>query len=146
MKRMAASNVLIIGVKGLGVEIGKQSGTHFPRLRIHAPPCSQKRRLGGCQVCDSVRSRASPGARLGHAGELSIQVDSGLVAHGLQFFLRESDVGKPRAAATLPRLAELNAYVPVRDLGGSAGQEITVDLIKGFQASCTLSVGCMRVV
>ena len=50
----------------------------------------------------------------------------------MQFFLRQEDIGKPRAAATLPRLAELNAYVPVRDLGGKAGEEITVDLIRGF--------------
>ena len=27
---------------------------------------------------------------------------------GAQFFLREDDVGKPRAAVTQPRLAELN--------------------------------------
>jgi ubiquitin-activating enzyme E1 len=33
----------------------------------------------------------------------------------------------------LPRISELNAYVPVRDLGGLAGQEITVDLIQPFQ-------------
>ena len=51
-----------------------------------------------------------------------------------QFFLRESDIGKPRAEATLPRLAELNAYVPVRVLSSGPGQEISPDLIKGFQA------------
>ncbi|KAG1755957.1 hypothetical protein EDB19DRAFT_1663894 [Suillus lakei] len=51
-----------------------------------------------------------------------------------QYFLREEDIGKPRAAATLPRLAELNAYVPVRNLGGNAGQAISVDLIQPFQA------------
>ena len=51
----------------------------------------------------------------------------------MQFFLREGDVGRSRASASVPRLAELNAYVPVRDLGGQAGQEITVDLVKGFQ-------------
>ena len=51
-----------------------------------------------------------------------------------QFFLRESDIGKPRAEATLPRLAELNAYVPVRVLSSAPGQEISPDLIKGFQA------------
>jgi ubiquitin-activating enzyme E1 len=37
-------------------------------------------------------------------------------------------------------LAELNAYVPVRDLGGKPGQEITVDLVQGFQASEMLIV------
>lgn len=52
---------------------------------------------------------------------------------GSQFFLREEDVGKSRAEAAAPRLAELNAYVPVRNLGGQKGQEITVDLVKGFQ-------------
>ncbi|KAG6841309.1 hypothetical protein C0991_012308 [Blastosporella zonata] len=50
-----------------------------------------------------------------------------------QFFLRIEDVGKSRAEATLPRLAELNAYVPVRNLGGVPGQQITVDLVQGFQ-------------
>ena len=51
-----------------------------------------------------------------------------------QFFLRESDIGKPRAEATHSRLAELNAYVPVRVLPSAPGQEISPDLIKGFQA------------
>jgi len=98
MKRMAASNVLIVGVKGLGVEIAKNivlAGVKSVTLYDPEP----------VQVQDL----------------------------GTQFFLRESDVGKPRAAATLPRLAELNAYVPVKDLGGTAGQDITIDLIKGFQ-------------
>ena len=54
-----------------------------------------------------------------------------------QFFLRLEDVGKPRAEATLPRLAELNAYVPVHNLGGKPGQEVTVGLIQGFQVSTT---------
>ena len=49
--------------------------------------------------------------------------------------MRAEDIGKARAAATLPRLAELNAYVPVRDLGGKVGDEVTVDLIKGFHVS-----------
>ena len=43
---------------------------------------------------------------------------------------------------TVPRLAELNAYVPVRNLGGQPGQEISVDLIKGFQV-CT---ACLQLV
>ena len=53
----------------------------------------------------------------------------------VQFFLRENDIGKPRAQAAVGRLAELNAYVPVRNLGGVTGQPITVDLVKGFQVS-----------
>lgn len=50
------------------------------------------------------------------------------------------DIGKPRAAVTVPRLAELNTYVPVRDLGGSPGQPITPNLVKGFQARMSLAV------
>ncbi|KAI8805595.1 hypothetical protein BJ742DRAFT_748592 [Cladochytrium replicatum] len=46
-----------------------------------------------------------------------------------QFFLREEDVGKPRAAASLQRLAELNSYVPVRVLSG----ELTEEAISKFQ-------------
>jgi len=35
----------------------------------------------------------------------------------------------------LPRLAELNTYVPVHDLGGKEGDNITIDLIQGFHVS-----------
>jgi ubiquitin-activating enzyme E1 len=48
-----------------------------------------------------------------------------------QFFLRPEDVGKPRASVTVPRLAELNSYVPIKQLEGNG--EIEVDMIKGFQ-------------
>lgn len=69
--------------------------------------------------------------------DLSTQVgivsSSPNLADASQFFLREEDVGKPRAEVAVPRLAELNAYVPVRNLGGQPGQEITVELIQGFQ-------------
>lgn len=99
MKRMATSNVLIVGLQGLGVEIAKNlalAGVKSVTLYDPEPVAIQDL--------------------------------------GTQFFLREDDVGKPRAECTARRLAELNAYVPVRNLGGSAGQEITVDLIEGFQA------------
>ncbi|KIL68290.1 hypothetical protein M378DRAFT_8955 [Amanita muscaria Koide BX008] len=98
MKKMAASNVLIVGLQGLGVEIAKNVV------------------LAGVKsvtICDPE--------------PVAVQDLSS------QFFLRQQDIGKSRAEATLPRLAELNAYVPVRNLGGNAGQEITVDLIQGFQ-------------
>ncbi|KAG7097207.1 hypothetical protein E1B28_004578 [Marasmius oreades] len=98
MKRMAASNVLIVGLQGLGVEIAKNI------------------------VLAGVKSVTVFDPELITIQDLSSQ-----------FFLRVKDVGKPRAEVTVPRLAELNAYVPVRNLGGTAGQEITVDLIKGFQ-------------
>ena len=56
-----------------------------------------------------------------------------LLPDSFQFFLREEDIGKGRADASVPRLAELNAYVPVRNLGGRAGESISVEMLKGFQ-------------
>jgi ubiquitin-activating enzyme E1 len=54
-----------------------------------------------------------------------------LLEHNSQFFLREADVGKPRGEVTVPRLAELNSYVPVTLLEGEG--EVTTDMIKKFQ-------------
>ncbi|GBE79663.1 Ubiquitin-activating enzyme E1 1 [Sparassis crispa] len=98
MKRMAASNVLIVGVKGLGVEIAKNV------------------------VLAGVKSVTIFDPEPVQVQDLSTQ-----------FFLREDDIGKPRAEAAVRRLAELNAYVPVRNLGGQPGKEISVDQIAGFQ-------------
>ncbi|GJE84100.1 ubiquitin activating enzyme [Phanerochaete sordida] len=98
MKRMAASNVLIVGLKGLGVEIAKNV------------------------VLAGVKSVTVYDPEPVEIQDLSSQ-----------YFLRKEDVGKPRADVAVPRLAELNAYVPVRNLGGERGQEITVEMIKGFQ-------------
>jgi len=54
-----------------------------------------------------------------------------LLEYDSQFFLREADVGKPRGEVTVPRLAELNSYVPVTLLEGEG--EVTTDMIKKFQ-------------
>ncbi|KAF8351145.1 ubiquitin activating enzyme [Amanita rubescens] len=109
MKKMAASNVLIVGMLGLGVEIAKNV------------------------VLAGVKSVTIYDPELVSVQDLSSQ-----------FFLRKEDIGKPRAAATLPRLAELNAYVPVRDLGGQPGQDITIDLIKGFQVVVLCGVSLQK--
>lgn len=78
MKRMGASNVLIVGLKGLGVEIAKNIAlAGVKSLTLYDP---------------------APAA----IADLSSQ-----------FFLHPEDVGKPRAAVTAPRVAELNAYTPV---------------------------------
>ncbi|RYP72227.1 hypothetical protein DL771_004357 [Monosporascus sp. 5C6A] len=78
MKRMSASNVLIVGLKGLGVEIAKNIAlAGVKSLTLYDP---------------------TPVA----IADLSAQ-----------FFLHPEDVGKPRDAATAPRVAELNAYTPV---------------------------------
>lgn len=79
MKRMGASNVLIVGLKGLGVEIAKNialAGVKSLTLYDPAP----------VQIADLSS----------------------------QFFLTPGDVGKPRDEVTVPRVAELNAYTPVK--------------------------------
>ncbi|KAH9938241.1 ubiquitin activating enzyme [Fomitopsis serialis] len=92
MKRMAASNILIVGVKGLGVEIAKNVVlAGVKSVTIYDPE--------------------------------PVEVQTSAV----------KGLGKPRADVAVARLAELNAYVPVRNLGGQPGKEITVDIIKGFQ-------------
>jgi ubiquitin-activating enzyme E1 len=78
MKRMGASNILVVGLKGLGVEIAKNIAlAGVKSLTLYDP---------------------SPAV----ISDLSSQ-----------FFLHVEDVGKPRAAVTAPRVAELNAYTPV---------------------------------
>lgn len=84
MKKMAASDVLISGMGGLGVEIAKNV------------------------VLAGVKSVTIHDTQPASWSDLSSQ-----------FFLREDDIGKNRAEVTLPRLAELNSYVPVNVFTGS---------------------------
>ncbi|CAI2176207.1 9623_t:CDS:10 [Funneliformis geosporum] len=94
MKKMGSSNVLIVGLKGLGVEIAKNVVlAGVKSVTLYDP--------------ESVR-----------ISDLSTQ-----------FFLRDDDVGKPRASISAPRLSELNQYVPISVLEG----ELTSDKIRNFQ-------------
>lgn len=78
MLKMQTSNVLIIGLKGLGIEIAKNVAlAGVKSLSLYDPAPVELKDLS------------------------------------TQFFLTEEDVGKPRAAVSAPRLAELNAYVPI---------------------------------
>ncbi|KAF4509164.1 hypothetical protein G6O67_005455 [Ophiocordyceps sinensis] len=79
MKRMGASNVLVVGLKGLGVEIAKNIAlAGVKSLTLYDPAPVQLADLSA------------------------------------QFFLTQHDVGKPRDEVTAPRMAELNAYTPVK--------------------------------
>jgi ubiquitin-activating enzyme E1 len=80
MKRMGVSDVLVVGLRGLGVEIAKNIA------------------LAG------VKSLTLHDTRPALIADLSTQ-----------FFLRSDDVGKPRATVTVPRVSELNPYVPVKE-------------------------------
>jgi ubiquitin-activating enzyme E1 len=90
MKRMAVSDVLVVGLRGLGVEIAKNIA------------------LAG------VKSLTLYDPNPATVSDLSAQ-----------FFLHPEDVGKPRAAATVPRVSELNPYVPIKEYAAS---DLTSDL------------------
>ncbi|KAF9086437.1 hypothetical protein BGX23_008884 [Mortierella sp. AD031] len=94
MKKMSTSNILIIGLKGLGIEIAKNvvlAGVKSVTLYDPAP----------VQLTDL----------------------------STQFFLTKGDIGKSRDVVSRPRLAELNAYVPIRVLEG----ELTTDKLSQFK-------------
>ncbi|XP_063438582.1 ubiquitin-like modifier-activating enzyme 1 isoform X2 [Mytilus trossulus] len=94
MKKMASSNVLICGMKGLGIEIAKNV------------------------VLAGVKS-------------VTIQDTEQTTWYDFssQFFLREKDMGKNRAAASLDRLSELNSYVPI----SSSTDPLSESFLKSFQ-------------
>ncbi|KAJ9113011.1 hypothetical protein QFC22_006107 [Naganishia vaughanmartiniae] len=96
MRRMADSRVLVVGMKGLGVEIAKNV------------------------VLAGVKE-------VGIWDEGVVQIED----LGTQFFLRQEDIGKPRASVTAPRLAELNSYVPVHEVKGH--DELSVEMVKDYQ-------------
>ena len=98
MKRMGSSTVLVVGLRGLGVEIAKNIA------------------LAG------VKSLTLFDPHPARVEDLSSQ-----------FFLHPSDVGKPRAETTAPRVAELNPYTPVNVHEGS---NLTDDLsqLKKYQS------------
>lgn len=105
MKKMAVSNVLIIGMKGLGVEIGE----------IWLRQCVSWLR-------DLTPSSFRAAKNVVLAGVKSVTIfdsePAAIADLSSQYFIHEADLGKRRDVVTLPRLAELNAYVPVSILSG----------------------------
>jgi ubiquitin-activating enzyme E1 len=93
MHKMTSCDVLVIGAKGLGIEIAKNvvlAGVRSVTLYDNEPT----------RIADL----------------------------GANFFLHQSDIGKPRAAACAKRLAELNNYVQVKAMEG----EFTAEAVVGF--------------
>ena len=101
MRRMQKANVLIIGLRGLGVELAKDV------------------------ILAGVKSVTL-------WDNQSVQISD----LGSQFFLLESDIGKPRAKSCMSKLAELNDYVQVQlldePLDAMSDANLT-ELIKNFQ-------------
>lgn len=70
MKRMSTSNVLIVGLDGLGIEIGAWLSP-IPASAEADRLCSEKRRPCRCQILNHFRPSASDGQRSRHAGSPS---------------------------------------------------------------------------
>ncbi|CCH41012.1 ubiquitin-activating enzyme E1 [Wickerhamomyces ciferrii] len=93
MIRLQNSNILIIGLRGLGLEIAKNVAlAGVKSLSIYDPKPTELKDLS------------------------------------TQFYLTEEDVGKPRAAASLSKLSELNSYVPI-----SVVDELSEETLSKFQ-------------
>ncbi len=97
MQKMTTSDVLILGLNGLGVEIG----TNINLIKVIVYILAKNVILAG------VRSVTLWDDRLTTVSDLSTQ-----------YYLSEADIGKPRAACCRENLAELNDYVPVKVLEG----------------------------
>lgn len=110
MRRMAASNILIVGVAGLGVEIG-------------APAAAATSWFYGacCSLCKrGARVPAAKNVILAGVKSVTLLDDGTVEMRDLsaQFYLAEADVGKKRAAACRGRLQELNTAVAVSVVAG----------------------------
>eukprot|EP00752_Nemacystus_decipiens_P009961 g8884.t1 len=93
-RRMATSNVLIVGANGLGAEVAKNV------------------------ILAGVKSVTILDDGLADWTDLSAQ-----------FYLTEADLGKPRAASCVAKLAELNRYVGVSTASGT----VTEAMVSSFQ-------------
>ena len=88
MEKMANSNILIVGLNGLGVEITKNVA------------------LAGVKSIQLFDRTATTLADL-----------------STQYYLAEKDIGQPRAASCVKKLAELNQYTPVTVVDDSISLE-----------------------
>ncbi|MGH0152907.1 UNVERIFIED_CONTAM: hypothetical protein FKN15_032581 [Acipenser sinensis] len=133
MKRMQNSNVLISGMRGLGVEIAKNvilAGVKT--VTIHDSAAAEWRDLSSqfyLREEDLGKNRAeTTQPRLAELNSyVSVSAFTGALTEEylqqFQFYLREEDLGKNRAETTQPRLAELNSYVSVSAFTGALTEE-----------------------
>jgi len=89
MKRMSASNVLLVGLRGLGVEIAKNL------------------------ILAGVKSVTLHDDNPATLSDLSAQ-----------YYITEKEIGKPRAAVCISKLAELNNYVAVYHHEGKIDENV----------------------
>lgn len=115
---MTASNVLISGMRGLGVEIGAWGGGWPTSPSLSSPPPNPQ---------SPPPLSAAKNVVLGGVKSVTIHDDTVTKRTdlGAQYFLREEDVDKKtRAEATKTHLAELNSYVPIHVHTGPLSEEV----------------------
>ena len=125
MKKMNASNVLIGGLSGLGVEIGEVFFFFFFPLvsrishRISSNLSAKNVILGGVKsVC---LQDTQPCTLNDLSSQVSLQLFHNLT---IKYFLSERDIGRNRAEASHGPLAELNPYVTVKAVSSPITKEL----------------------
>src|SRR5438445_518807 len=100
-RKMAQSDVLLVGLNGLGIEVAKNiilAGVKSVTVLDNIPVSYE---------------------------DLSSQ-----------FYCTESDIGRPRSTVCVPKLAELNPYVPVSVIY----DDLTTSLVSGFRVVVLIDV------
>ncbi|KAJ9117717.1 hypothetical protein QFC24_006431 [Naganishia onofrii] len=140
MRRMADSRVLVVGMKGLGVEIAKNVVlAGVKEVGVWDEGQVQIEDLGTQLLSET---KGHPKAAHWYADDVTFDylrvgtsveevTRSSAAFRDDAFFLRQEDIGKPRASVTAPRLAELNSYVPVHEVKGH--DELSVEMVKDYQ-------------
>ena len=135
MKQMARSNVLIVGLTGLGCEIAKNL-ILAGKLALACRASPRAKRVyfmtnASCMLC---RCTACPrDAHFTYPGVASVTLHDtetltfkDLSSH---FYVSEQHVGQNRVKACIDKLCQLNTYVAVRE---HSGQLVQADL-KAYQ-------------
>lgn len=128
MKRMQNANVLVSGLRGLGVEIAKNiilGGVKS--VTIHDQGVAQWSDLSSQVLFSFSFSTSRSVSPCKYAARYTQKLSSTYLP--LQFYLHEEDLGKNRAEVSQPRLAELNSYVPVAACTGPLSE----DFLGNFQ-------------
>lgn len=130
MRRMATANVLVIGLNGLGVEVGEYLSLAGV---VRALFLTQTEFLPPFLVSTIYFLIICAAKNVILAGLKSVtlhdRAEVSLRDLGAQFYLSESDIGRNRAEACRDVLQELNTAVPIT----ASAVELTAEFLSGFQ-------------
>jgi len=124
---MATANVLIIGLNGLGVEIGEwppsPASIFERRIDLYI--------LAGSLTLTIICVYAAKNVILAGLKSITLHDRAEVAIHdlGAQFYLKESDIGRNRAEACCHQLQELNSAVPVLH----TSCDLTDEFLSAFQ-------------